>query len=79
LAFLNSAKNKLSFAEGLIQSQGKFRQIEGKRKHPVEINEEDLKKILCVLEGISISPNYAPEKHPQIVIKQFELTEKNSC
>jgi hypothetical protein len=77
LAFLNSNKNKLSFAEGLIQSQGKFREIEEKQKHPVEINEEDLKKILCVLEGISISPNYAPEKHPQIVIKQFELTKKS--
>jgi len=77
LHFLNSSKNKLSFAEGTIQSLGNFREIEEKQKYPVEINEEDLKKILCVLEGISISPHYAPEKHPQILIKQFDLTKKN--
>ena len=76
LEFLRSDNNRLLFAEGDIQSEGMFREIEEKQKHPVEVNEDDLKKILCAIEGVKISPYSAPEKHPQFLIKQFELTKK---
>lgn len=76
LEFLRSDKNKLLFAEGEILKEGIFREVEEKQKHPIEVNEDDLKKILCLLEGVKISPYAAPEKHPQILIKQFDLTKK---
>ena len=76
LEFLRSDNNRLLFAEGEIESEGMFREIEEKQKHPVEVNEDDLKKILSALEGVKISPYSAPEKHPQFVIKQFELIKK---
>ena len=76
LNFLHSNKNTLSFAEGAIVQEGLFREVEEKQKHPVEINEEDLKKIICVLEGVDISPYLSPEKHPQFIVKQFDLTKK---
>ena len=56
--------------------EGLFREVEEKQKHPVEINEEDLKKIISVLEGVDISPYLSPEKHPQFIVKQFDLTKK---
>ncbi|NDE82289.1 MAG: hypothetical protein EB051_01565 [Chlamydiia bacterium] len=74
--FLRSNKNKLAFAEGMIVQEGRFKEVEEKQKHPIEINEDDLKKILSVLEGVDISPYLCPEKHPQCIIKQFELTKK---
>lgn len=76
LEFLRSDNNRLLFAEGVIESEGIFREIEEKQKYPVEVNEDDLKKILCAIEGVKISPYSAPEKHPQFLIKQFELTKK---
>lgn len=76
LEFLSSDKNRLMFAEGEIHKEGIFREVEEKQKHPIEVNEDDLKKILSLLEGVKISPYAAPEKHPQILIKQFDLTKK---
>jgi hypothetical protein len=74
--FLRRHKNKLAFSEGVIIQEGRFKEIEEKQKHPIEINEDDLKKILSVLEGVDISPYLCPEKNTQCIIKQFELTKK---
>lgn len=76
LHFLCSDKNRLAFAEGEILQEGSFKEIEEKQKHPIEINEDDLKKILCVIEGVKIAPYTSPDKHPQILIKKFDLTKK---
>lgn len=76
LDFLRSDKNRLSFAEGEILQEGHFKEVEEKQKHPVEINEDDLKKILSAIEGVKIAPYTSPAKHPQILIKQFDLTKK---
>jgi len=76
LNFLCSDKNRLFFAEGEIIQEGSFKEVEEIQKHPVEVNEDDLKRILCAIEGVKIAPYTSPDKHPQILIKQFDLTKK---
>jgi hypothetical protein len=76
IEFLRGQHNKLSFTEGQIYQIGNIRELEEKQKHPVEINDEDLKKILCLIEGVKIGPYIPVDKHPQLIIKKFDLTKK---
>jgi hypothetical protein len=76
IEFLRSQQNKLSFSEGQIYQLGNIRELEEKQKHTIEINDEDLKKILCLIEGVKIGPYMPIDKHPQLIIKKFNLIKK---
>ena len=76
LHFLRDGGNRLLFAEEGIQKSDLFQEVEEKQQQSVEMNEEDLKKLFTLVEGVSIWP-YAPkEARPQLIIKDFELTKK---
>lgn len=76
LQFLKGGNNRLVFSEEQIRSNDIFREIEEVQQHPVEMNEEDLKKLLCLIEGITIWPYGPKEKRPQLIIKDFKLSKK---
>ena len=45
-----------------------------KQQHSIEINAEDLKKLLHRIEGIAIDPSLLlPTGRPQLLIQDFEL------
>lgn len=77
LEFLKGSSNKFLFAEDAIRRGEFFQEVEERLQHPVEMNEEDLKKILCLIEEIPISPFSPPLNAPQLVIKNFDLSKKN--
>jgi hypothetical protein len=76
LHFLKEGGNRLLFSEEHIRANEIFREIEERQQHPVEMNEEDLKKLLCLVEGITIWPYGPKEGRPQLIIKDFSLTKK---
>lgn len=76
LLFLKEGGNRLLFSEEQIRSNELFRETEEKQQHPVELNEEDLKRLLCLIEGITIWPYGPKEGRPQLIIKDFRLTKK---
>lgn len=76
LQFLKEGGNALVFSEEQIRNNEIFREIEEKQQHPIEINEEDLKKLLCLIEGITIWPYGPKEGRPQLIIKDFTLLKK---
>jgi hypothetical protein len=76
LQFLKEGGNRLTFAEEQIRSNELFRELEEKQQHPVEMNEEDLKKLLCLIEGVTIWPYGPKEGRPQLIIKDFRLSKK---
>jgi hypothetical protein len=76
LQFLKEGSNRLTFAEEQIRTNESFREIEEQQQHPVEMNEEDLKKLLCLIEGITIWPYGPKEGRPQLIIKDFKLSKK---
>jgi hypothetical protein len=76
LQFLKEGGNALVFSEEQIRNNDIFREIEEKQQHPIEINEEDLKKLLCLIEGITIWPYGPKEGRPQLIIKDFKLSKK---
>ncbi len=76
LQFLKEGGNRLIFSEEQIRSNERFTEVEEKQQHPVEMNEEDLKKLLCLIEGITIWPYGPKEGRPQFIIKDFRLNRK---
>lgn len=77
MQFLEEGKNQLSFSEGEIRKSELFQEIEEKLQKPVELNEDDLKKLLCNIEGVRIHPYFPKEHAPQFIIKLFDLTKKS--
>ncbi len=75
--FLKEGGNRLVFSEEQIRTNEIFRELEEKQQHPVEMNEEDLKKLLCLIEGITIWPYGPKERRPQLIIKDFKLSKKD--
>lgn len=76
LQFLKEGSNRLVFSEEQIRTHELFRETEEKQQRPVEVNEEDLKKLLCLIEGITIWPYGPKEGRPQLIITDFKLAKK---
>lgn len=76
LHFLKEGANRLRFSEEQIRANDQFRETEEKQEQPIELNEEDLKKLLCLLEGVTIWPYGPKEGRPQLIIKDFKITKK---
>ena len=73
---LQSAQNHLTFSEDKIRSNDQFKETEEVQQHLVEVNEEDLKRLLCLIEGITIWPYGPKEGRPLLIIKEFKLVKK---
>lgn len=77
VSFLQSGNNRLQFVQLEKRKNSLFLETEEKQQYPVEMNEEDLKNLLCYLEGSQIHPYVPQSGAPQILIKSFELEKKN--
>ena len=74
LSFLKGDKNHLHFKQDRAQREGQYTETLVSQTHPVEVCEEDIKKILSSIEGIK-TLRYLPEdKRPQLIIEKFDLT-----
>jgi hypothetical protein len=76
LQWLKEGGNRLRFSEEQIRVNELFRETEEKQQTPVELNEEDLKKLLCLIEGTTIWPYGPKEGRPQLIVKDFTLIKK---
>lgn len=76
LHFLKEGSNRLLFAEEKIRTKDSLREVSERQQQPVEINEEDLKKLLCLIEGVTIWPYGPKEGRPQLVLQNFQLDKK---
>jgi hypothetical protein len=76
LHFLKEGPNRLLFAEDKIRTKNKVREVMERQQQQVEMNEEDLKKLLCLVEGVTIWPYGPKEGRPQLVIQDFQLLKK---
>lgn len=77
LQHLKSKQNQLLFAETSTRSAELFREVEEVQQYSVEMNEEDLKRLLCLIEGGAIWPYGPKEGKPLFIITDFKLTKKD--
>lgn len=73
LSFLAGNDNRLSFIEENIRSSAHIKETEEKQRHPVQLDEEDLQKILSLIEDLPIG-SFSPHKQsPQLLIRDLKL------
>ena len=77
IAFLQGAQNRLSFAEDNVRSSLKVKETEEKLLHPVEIDGEDLNRLLSLIENVSIEKHQPHPSSPQLLIQDFQLSKKD--
>lgn len=77
LEYLTTSANSMSFSEGVVQSTPLFQETTETLVHPVEINLQDLQKILARIEGIEISSHAPSPNRPQLIVLDFKLDRKN--
>jgi hypothetical protein len=73
LLFIESGENKLSFVEENIRSSKEIKETEEKQRHPVQMEEEDLQRILSLLENVAIGSYLPTVQNPQILIRDFRM------
>ena len=78
LNFILSPDNKLIFSKEKVTTTNFLKETEEKQINPVLIDQEDLKKILALLEEVKIEPYYNETKCPQIIINSFLLEKKEN-
>jgi hypothetical protein len=76
LELLTGTSNSLVFSEGVVQTFPLFQETVETLVHPVEINTNDLQKILARIEGIQIGPYLPGPNRPQLIITEFKLDKK---
>lgn len=73
---LTKGNNRFVFAEGNRRTDNQIEELELSQKRPVELNSHDLKRVLTVIEGVSIGELEPPKGRPQIITKRFHLNKK---
>lgn len=72
------AANTPVFSEGMVQSYAFFNEIPETLVHPLEVDVDDIKKLLSKIEGVKIGPNEPGPNRPQLLITDFRLDRKGS-
>ncbi len=71
ILFLN--ENRLIFTEQKLDISSLIKETEEKLRHPVQVDEDDLKQLLCLIEDIQVDSYLPILGSPQILIKEFLL------
>lgn len=75
LLFLKNS-NRLLFSEENVQRNTTHQEMFERQKEPIEINEEDLKKLLSRIEGVVIESNSPLSGRPHLLIQNMTLSKK---
>ena len=78
LSYLTKGKNRISFTEEATRKSSIYKETEEKMKKPVEMDAEDVKKLLSLLENTTIAEYQPHPKSPQMIITEFSLKKKKS-
>jgi hypothetical protein len=70
-------ENNFVFSEGGVQNFPYFRETQETLVHPVEIDVNDLQKVLAKIEGVDLSSYTSGPSRPQLIITDFKLERKN--
>jgi hypothetical protein len=75
LYFLKN-ENHMTFSEGVVESTPFFQEVTETLTKPVEVNTEDIQKILIRIENQKMAEEELPNNPPQLIILDFKLDKK---
>lgn len=70
------ANNTPVFSEGMVVSYPFFNEIPETLARPIEVDNEDIKKLLARLEGVKIGPYEPGPNRPQLILTDFRFDRK---
>jgi len=73
LTRLTKGENRLAFIEQQREVSQLIEEIRYKQQTPIEVNGEDIKNILSIIEGVSVGSYEPPAFRPQLVVQRFDL------
>lgn len=76
LDFLTGGGNSLRFTEGVVQTFPQFQETTETLIHPVEVNLNDVQRILALVEGVKVGTYEPAPERPQLIILDFKLDKK---
>lgn len=79
LDLLTGSGNSMRFTEGVVQTFPQFQETTETLIHPVEVNVDDIQKILALVEGIQIGSYSPAPDRPQLQILDFKIEKKKSA
>jgi hypothetical protein len=78
LNFLESEDNCLIFIDDEILFSKNMKETLERQREPVEVDQDDLKHLLSMIEEIPLDSQPHPSNRPQLIICDFSLTKKLS-
>lgn len=76
ISFLTGEGNQIKFQKISSSNGGYFKESHFKLEHPVEMNCDDVKKILALVEGVKIDKYLPNPMRPQLILTSFDLNLK---
>jgi hypothetical protein len=77
IEWLQGPENRLAFAEENIRSSQRIKETEERLLHPVEVDVDDLERLLSLIEGAPIGQYTPHPRSPQLLIEDFILSKKD--
>jgi hypothetical protein len=75
--FLEGTENRLSFAEENIRTSKRIKETDERLLHPVEVDANDLDRLLSLIEDVTIAGYTPNQSSPQLIIQDFVLIKKD--
>ncbi|MEC7840246.1 MAG: hypothetical protein VX777_09440 [Chlamydiota bacterium] len=74
--FLTGSGNSMIFTEGVVQSYPLYQETTESLTHSIEVNVNDIKKILARVEGVNVGPYKPGPNRPQLIVMDFKIDKK---
>lgn len=76
LEMLTGPANSMVFTEGVVQSYALYQETTETLTHSIEVNVDDIRKILSRVEGVQIGPYKPGPNRPQMIVLELKLDKK---
>ena len=70
---LTGPENALHFNEGVADTYPTFQEVVETMANPVELQLDDLHRLLARIEGVELTGNELPPGRPQLIVTDFKL------
>jgi hypothetical protein len=76
---LKAGKNRITFVEDGVFTKGGIKETIERQSYPVALDEDDLQKLLAMIDHVKINNFEHPRNTPQIWVKNFSLVKQRGA
>ena len=73
LAYIEGEQNRLVFTEENIRTSAQVIETDEKQRFPIQIDEDDLQKLLSLIEDMPVGNHFSARQGPQLIVRDLKL------